>query len=200
MKAIGAIGPKADAALPELILALDDRDEEIRTAAAEALGAVGSGPRERAAILPLFEALKDDDRIVREQAAKALSQIGARTEEAIPGLIEAMKKTAVPPLLVSLEDEDPVVRQHAATALGKIGASTDRVVPALIRAMKDPDRLVRLGAVRALESVGPAAERFPRRPGPPEGRHGPGRSRRPPTLRSGPSNPVRRDRREGRSG
>ncbi len=157
MTAIGAIGPKADAALPELSLAIDDRDEEIRTAAAEALGAVGSGPKERAAILPLLEALKDEDRIVREQAAKALSQIGARTEEAIPGLIDAMKKTAVPALLESLKDEDPVVRQHAAGALGKIGASTDRVVPALIQAPRDPDRLARFRAVAALEAIGPSA-------------------------------------------
>ena len=155
MKALGEVGAKADAALPELILAMDDRDEEIRTAAAEALGAVGSGPRERAAILPLLEALKDDDRVVREQAAKALSQIGARTEEAVPGLIDAMKTTAIPPLIAAIEDEDPVVRQHAARALGRIGARTDRVVPALVRALKDPDGPVRLRAVEALGAIGP---------------------------------------------
>ncbi len=157
LTALEKVGPKAAAAIPELLRALEDRDEAVRAAAAETMGAVGAGPRANAAMIPLLEALRDEDPIVRQQAAEALSQIGTGERRELPGLIDAMRKSAVPPLLQSLGDEDPFVRRHAARALGKIGAASDQVVPALVRALKDPERLTRISAIEALGAVGPPA-------------------------------------------
>jgi HEAT repeat protein len=63
---------------------------------------------------------------------------------------------AVGPLLESLrEAPDPSVRAFSALTLARCGRVS--VVPALIDAFKDPDKVVRAAASRALAALGPAA-------------------------------------------
>jgi HEAT repeat protein len=65
-------------AIPALIQALIDKDEDVRYAVAYALGKIGrnAGPAKAAKAVPaLTEALKDENQFVRENAAKALKQI-----------------------------------------------------------------------------------------------------------------------------
>ena len=83
---------------------LKSKNWQVRQAAAEALGRIGS----KEAVPHLIEALKDEDWNVRFKAAEALGEIGSK--EAAPHLIEALK------------DENLNVRKAAAEALGEIGS------------------------------------------------------------------------------
>ena len=56
-EALGQIGPKAEAAVPALAKALQDKEEKVRQDAAVALGRIG--PKAQAAAPALVEALKD---------------------------------------------------------------------------------------------------------------------------------------------
>ena len=68
-----AVHDEARRALPVLIRALEDKDPQVRSGAAVALGELGS---EAASALPaLKQALSDKDSQVREAAAKALGKI-----------------------------------------------------------------------------------------------------------------------------
>jgi hypothetical protein len=78
---------------------LNDKDEEARGKAAQALGDL----RDKRAISALIQALKDKDAGVRESAVDALGTIGG--EEVIRPLMDALK------------DEDEDVREAAAEAL-----------------------------------------------------------------------------------
>ena len=66
VRVMSALGESAQAsvAIPELVRALVDDDEEIRTAAVEALGKIGIGPEATVAIPRLIDSLKDPDRHV----------------------------------------------------------------------------------------------------------------------------------------
>jgi serine/threonine protein kinase len=86
-----------------LIGALKERDGQVRSKAARALGGIGPGARE--AIPVLLEALRDREAHVRWDAARALGQIGAAAAEG---------------LAAAVHDKDPVVRQIAADALKRI--------------------------------------------------------------------------------
>jgi HEAT repeat protein len=92
-------------AVEPLIVALVDRRNNVRSAAAQALGKIGAP-----AVEPLAAALQDGDPHVRQAAARALSEFGA---------------PAVEPLTAALEDRRKNVRSAAAEALDKIGWQPD---------------------------------------------------------------------------
>jgi len=104
-----------------------------RNAALEALIRCG-----RAAVPALIEVLGHPDVDVRKQAVDALAGIGD------PGSAEAVARV--------LADEDPNVRAAAAEALGAIAWPDS--AGALAEALQiDPERLVRLSALRALAQL-----------------------------------------------
>jgi HEAT repeat protein len=70
---LGNIGPAAKEAIPDLIEALKDKDEDVREQAATALGKTGA--EARPAVPALRLALQDDAGGVRKAAAGALTQI-----------------------------------------------------------------------------------------------------------------------------
>ncbi|HEY5907159.1 MAG TPA: HEAT repeat domain-containing protein, partial [Vicinamibacteria bacterium] len=86
-----------------LVEALKEKDGNVRSKAARALG--GIGPAAKEAIPVLLEALRDREAHVRWDAARALGQIGAAAAEG---------------LAAAVNDKDPVVRQIAADALKRI--------------------------------------------------------------------------------
>jgi len=130
VEALGAVGTPA---VPLLIQALGDWDEDVCRAAAEALGAIGD-PQ---AIPALIQALGDDWDAVRRAAAEALVKIGT---------------PAVSPLIQALGDDWDAVRRAAAWALGKLG--DPQAVPALIKALGDSVWDVRRAAAWALGKLG----------------------------------------------
>ncbi len=92
--AADALARIGEAAIPDLVAALGDRDEDVRAEAARALAKMG--PAAKAAVPALIVALGDRHEAVRRNAARALGQIGPAAEPAIPALIRAMKAPPVP--------------------------------------------------------------------------------------------------------
>ena len=114
--------------MPALVPLLQDRDESVRTAAAEAIAQVG--PLDHAATDNLSLGLGSRDNVVRAQTAEALGTIGAAAEEAAPALVQATT------------DGNDRVRAKAVEALGKIGEPAAAIaVPGLVRALRGSRQL-----------------------------------------------------------
>ena len=161
---------------------MQDREESVRTAAAEAIAQVG--PLDQAATDTLVEGLASPDNVVRAQTAEALGTIGAAAEEAAPALVEAMAdgndrvrakavealgkigesaaEAAVPGLVRALRDQDNWVSALAAEALGQMGESADGAIPALVRSLGHLNPQVRRNAAEALGKMGGAGSRSAR--------------------------------------
>jgi HEAT repeat protein len=142
-EAVAAAAAKAP--VPALIKALkDDKDEDVRDRAAEALGAFGD-PAE-SAVPALTEALKDKSAMVRASAAEALGELHE--------WILANSDT-VTALLALLKDPDVDVRETVADALNEIGPLTAAAIPALVEALGDTSAVVRELAAETLGDLGP---------------------------------------------
>ena len=76
LSAAEALGEAATRALPDLLEALKDSDEDVRYYTAQALGKIG--PKAKEAVPALIEALKDSDEDVRNYAKEALAKIQKR--------------------------------------------------------------------------------------------------------------------------
>jgi len=79
------------------------------------------------------------------------------------GKLAVVQKTlvtdALPDIYKSLEDKDAGVRAAAATCLGQCDEPADKVVPELMKLLKeDKEDTVKIGAVKGLASMGPAAK------------------------------------------
>jgi hypothetical protein len=102
----GCRGKKIDYSVSGLILALKDKDPDVRCTAATNLGKYGAEARE--AVPALTEALADQDKHVRVAAAYSLGRIGPAATDAVPALREAVK------------DKDQRLQQAATHALQQI--------------------------------------------------------------------------------
>lgn len=98
------------AAVPALIKATADPDDDVRAWSAHALAEIGPDAVE--AVPALIKLLKDPAEGPRNTATMALAGIGPAASKAIPALTEA------------LEDESADVRSFAAAALKRIGGET----------------------------------------------------------------------------
>jgi len=110
-------------AIPVLIGALNDNDNEIRFLAAQALESIG--PEAEEAVPALVYALQSEDIEIRQHVCSALGQIGSSSKESVPVLIFA------------LDDQDIGVRLMAAEALGRIGAGSAQALPYLTNCLKN---------------------------------------------------------------
>ncbi len=171
--ALGALGPAARPAVPELFAALDDASEAVRHDVAVALVRLPLGPED---IERLLGALGSRDDYVSAFAAWTLGNMGARAREAVPALARALtrEKTdavvsgalarigpaagqAVPVLLEALRSPDADRRWRAARTLGRIGPAAEAGVEPLAQALSDENSAVRQHAARALGRIGAAA-------------------------------------------
>ncbi len=150
-------------AVPALLRAVEDPDENLRSPAMWAL--VGAGPPELEGILD--ELLEDPAGHIRVGALETLARMGADTVLAVAPLFMSQdpwirastmdalgslgSKRALPLLEVGLRDESTWVRRHAAIALLRLGTADAR--PALEEALEDQDFEVRLYATEALERL-----------------------------------------------
>ncbi len=141
-QALAKFGPEAKkAAAAKLAEVLSDVDKDVRKQAAIALGKMGPLPKE--ALLALVEAARDEDKDVRDKAFDTLGGLGPDAKAAIPKLIGLFK------------EKDREIGRRAAITLGKIGKEA---VPELVKALDDPNRQIRLGAIRSLGEIGPDAK------------------------------------------
>lgn len=140
---LGEIGPEAKLAIPDLIdILLKDRNADIRSATASALGSIDR--KDPSVIAALIAAFKDEDANVAGLAALAIGM--SKNDAAVPALMEV------------LEDSNPNLRARSVEALGLIGVKAKEVVPALTQALKDSDDDVRAKASEALGAFGAEAE------------------------------------------
>lgn len=139
-----------------LIQKLKDKESDVRSEAAMALGKI-KDPR---AVEPLIAALKDVNPDVRRIAAEALGEINdARAVEPLiaalrgelgdvqkraAGSLAKIGAPAVKPLIATLKDKDPNVRKVVAHVLEEINDA--RAVKPLIDALKQGDLEVAAGA------------------------------------------------------
>jgi len=133
-------------AAPEVVARLEQllgqsRDPQVREAAANALGKVGSAD----SVPALLAALDDKAENVRWFAIEGLRKL--RATQAVPRISEMVQT-----------DPSARVREIAATALGELGQPA--AVPALRKALDDSNERVRQKAVSALLAL--AAENYER--------------------------------------
>jgi len=155
-QALGTLGTEG---INKLILALKDKDRDIRLGIIEALSVI----RDQRAIPPLIELLNDPSSEVRWETAIALGEIGG------PDVTSPLKN--------ALRDPDKYVRYGAASALAKIGWNpvTDEekafyhvgmqewqavkdcgpaAISALSLVLQDRDSSVRIQAIEILGLIG----------------------------------------------
>jgi HEAT repeat protein len=156
---------RIERAVPGLIAALNDPDEDVRTVAARGLAAVGD-PR---AISPLARALADPSRWTLSLVAENLMAMGP---DVVPPLLNLLsheehnvrvsvvrilgeiRDPAATPSLVAilLSEESLNMRAQAAAALGRLGGPVAE--NALLVAIDDPEWEVRAQAAKALGRIG----------------------------------------------
>ncbi len=162
------LGPKAKAAVPELIKMLGDKHK--RFSAASVLEAIG--PQACEAIPALQDCLGDKSRVT---FARALLAINPKSEKAIQQLVRVAESAYVPDqwtnqpdahyllveyghnekkhlhgLIGALENPNSRIRLSAAAYLGKLGAKANVAAESLGRALKDDDPQVRAMAAGAI--------------------------------------------------
>jgi HEAT repeat protein len=126
--------------VPEIVDALHDLDEDVRSACCDLLGSIG--PSAKASVPELIRSLDDQAAHVRGQAAKALGDIGPVAIEAVPRLIDLLRN-----------DKATTVRWRAADGLGGIGRGAEAAVPALLEVLNDEDEELSRRARGALERI-----------------------------------------------
>jgi HEAT repeat protein len=183
LQSLGVIGlaPRADVrdlakpAVPELIDALRDNDDEIRLWAAITLGQIG--PNAVSAVEPLLASVRDEEHlVVGVSAIKALGEIGPVATAALPVLASmvddphhishvmathafwrigpkgrAEASIVVPRLIDRLSaSKDTRERAWVAEIFTEMGAAAREAIPALSMAAGDPEHEVRYAASNAL--------------------------------------------------
>lgn len=171
--AISQYGSRAEPAIPDILPMLQCEFPNVRAAAVQTLGAIGTSDD---VLDYIVTGLRDQDPLVRESAAAALGIMGSQARKAVPHLLESLTsdfwrvrkataealgnigdKTAVMPLVQTLKEpgtrpssHGQEVRAAAARALGKIGDK--RAIKPLLDAVKnDPD--IRQTAAEALKNI-----------------------------------------------
>lgn len=150
---LGLLGPKAKAAIPDLVETITrDFDEDIvnedpHMAAADALRRIG--PAAESAIPKLIDAVKDEE---SDAAARLLGSFGPAAKAAVPALIEAIQIG---------EDENNLdhllIQRESALALGRIGPAAKAAAP-ILRRMIEKGTSIDPWAVVALVQLSPDAK------------------------------------------
>jgi beta-lactamase regulating signal transducer with metallopeptidase domain len=161
--ALKATGPAAAPAVPDLIRALESRNDDgsfisatdgqldpdtgttmgtaLRRAALETLGNIGPAAQDAIPVLRKFlNATGEFSLGNRVFSAKALWQITGKADETLPVLINALK------------NEDSF---YAADILGTMGPAAKPAIPTLQSALQSRERYTRLRAVIALHNLDP---------------------------------------------
>jgi len=146
--AFEVLGQDAKPAVPALIHLLNDRDPDVRSAAAVACGWIG--PPARDAVPALVERyLRDTSDEVGLYAAQSLGWIQPEPAMVLPAYVENLERGNGKRWLTY--DETFLV-------LGKLGQKARTAVPVLLRILNDPnDPTYHQAAARALKKIDPEA-------------------------------------------
>ncbi|MBN1868574.1 HEAT repeat domain-containing protein [Candidatus Sumerlaeota bacterium] len=124
-------------AAPALAVGLESPNADVRKKAGELLRAIGP----EAAVV-LHRRLDEGDAQERRRAIAALAEMGAKAEAAFSRIV------------LALRDDDETVREAAQQAIRRLEVT---ILPTLRKMLADPDAARRLDAVRGLDLVGPTA-------------------------------------------
>jgi HEAT repeat protein len=134
-------GPDAKPAVPDLVKRLFDARAAVRSAAAEALGRIGSGAKDAApALLTVLEG--EEPAFVQSAACEALGRTDPADKDAV---VAALKQ--------KLEHPAPIVRAHAALALALVAGDKSGQEEAA-RGLAHRSHNVRITAAEALWRIG----------------------------------------------
>jgi HEAT repeat protein len=136
LSALGKIGEESYAS--KISEALTDSNWEVRLAAAEALGLMGTKAKGEASAL--MGVLEDDAYVVRAMACSALAEL--KDESAVPRLIECF------------EDSSYSVRAAAVTALGQMGEAAEEYTHDVFKLLNDSVGFVKGAAAKTLSKLG----------------------------------------------
>lgn len=136
-RSLRRMGIRARPALPALIRALKDDDEEVRLEVIKALGIVS---RENGVAVPaLLETIHANRGATQKAAFDALAEIATQA------------KAAVPDLLAFLEDDN--LRRGALSVLERMGSEAREAIPGLVTTLNAAEPEYRLTAARALGKI-----------------------------------------------
>ena len=148
--ALGDIGPKAAAAVPDMVAALDGESAEVREQILMAIGNISEGIQ--AAAPAAKAALADEDADVRRAAIYVLGRLGPDAKDATGDLFG----------LLTGENMDEEMAMYAAWALVSIDSANAEYakesVPHLIRALQHDRVGVRVEAAESLGNLGALAK------------------------------------------
>jgi HEAT repeats/PBS lyase HEAT-like repeat len=150
---LGKMGVVAKAAIPALTVALKDKDEQMRWAAARSLAKIkGAQDGDVSLLLVNLEYPTTYEEHSLKQTIYDLKRLGEKAKPAIPKLLTILK-----------QDPDYRVRRIVPGALAAISPNDKTVIAALIEAFKrqmrnDDNSEDWVSAAYALGEIGPAAE------------------------------------------
>ena len=133
MMDLADFGPKAAPALPDLLEALQTKNEDLRLNASIVLVKIG-----KPAIEPVAMLLKSPDVDTKFYAIWTIGGIGPDAKDTVPTMIKLMG------------DKNEGVRRKAAYALGRLAGDPDKTIEVLVAAFKDESDEVRQAAGDAL--------------------------------------------------
>ncbi|MBI2827314.1 MAG: hypothetical protein HYX69_21790 [Planctomycetia bacterium] len=133
--------------VPDLVRLLEHRDREIRSRAVSALRLLGT--RAKPALPLIMPWLQSDDSGRWAQAIGLVQLIGPDAAEAVPAIAELLNKHGV-----ELERN---TAKMAISALFLDPAAAKQAVPGLIAIVEKQDGELRVAAIQALGTIGPAA-------------------------------------------
>lgn len=136
--ALRELGPKAQKAVPALIIALDDRDPKVARAAQNAL--VKIVPKD---LKGLIGALNSPSRVTRLRAVSIIHDLGEKASGATSALIG------------SLTDEENLIRQAAKSALGAMGP---KGIPSLTKGLSAKKAFIRISCAYGILRADPQSK------------------------------------------
>jgi HEAT repeat protein len=146
---LGAIGPAAAAAIPQIAALLTD--QHVRTAATFTLGELGQIPADADAAVRA--AAKGDDRLLATVSLWALARVHPEDKD--------LRREATEQLITRLKEKEPFVRVAAARALAALPPAPEITGPIWERVLADADETTVHHALDALASIGaPAVPRL----------------------------------------
>lgn len=140
-----------DEAVEAASKALLDSDDDVRDAAARALGLMGARALQHVGALAL--SLRDDVVDVRLAASKAFKALGPLLAEALENNAELAEALGA---VLKKEDEVASLRANAARALGSLGLAGHSYAEAIAKLLSHEEVELRTAAVLSLGDMGPA--------------------------------------------
>jgi HEAT repeat protein len=168
-EALGKTGADALDFLPDLVAAMGDKDDAVRTAVGQVIRNTGrkgvaklqemlANEKEAAAKANLLAAIGSMGTLAKgalDDLAKYLNDPDEAVKKSATAALEKVSKDSVPALLKLLDSKEAPVRIAAVLALGEAGMEAKEALPILANlAGKDADPGVRRSALVALRSIG----------------------------------------------